>query len=74
VILSERHLRALEEKGGRLHRYTPAHEIGHWDLHAEAIRSGMLRLLPGGRTWCRASSPDLWNGRLRCTPRPCFYP
>jgi IrrE N-terminal-like domain len=58
VTLNEHHLHALEEKNGRLRRYTVGHEIGHWDLHAEAIRSGALQLLPGGRTWCRASSPD----------------
>jgi IrrE N-terminal-like domain len=58
VILNEHHLHALEEKGGRLRRYTISHEIGHWELHAEAIRSGALRLLPDRRTWCRASSPD----------------
>ncbi len=58
VILNERHLDALEAKDGRLRRYTIGHEVGHWDLHAEAARSGALRLLPGGRTWCRDRSPD----------------
>src|SRR6266540_1411228 len=29
-----------------------------WELHSEATRSGALRLLPGGRTWCREKSPD----------------
>jgi Zn-dependent peptidase ImmA (M78 family) len=58
VILNERHLGAFEAKDGRLRRYTIGHEVGHWDLHAEAARSGALSLLPGGRTWCRGRSPD----------------
>jgi IrrE N-terminal-like domain len=58
VVLNERHLDALEEKDGRLRRYTIGHEVGHWEFHAEAARSGTLRLLPGGRTWCRDGSPD----------------
>src|SRR6266511_36361 len=58
VVLNERHLDALEAKNGRLRRYTMGHEVGHWELHSEATRSGALRLLPGGRTWCREKSPD----------------
>jgi Zn-dependent peptidase ImmA (M78 family) len=58
VVLNERHLDALEEKDGRLRRYTIGHEVGHWELHAGATRSGTLSLLPGGRTWCRDGSPD----------------
>jgi Zn-dependent peptidase ImmA (M78 family) len=58
VVLNERHLQALEEKDGRLRRYTVGHEVGHWEFHAAAARSGTLRLLPGGRTWCRDGSPD----------------
>jgi Zn-dependent peptidase ImmA (M78 family) len=58
VVLNEHHLGALEAKNGRLRRYTIGHEVGHWDLHAEAARSGALRLLPGGRTWCRDGSRD----------------
>jgi Zn-dependent peptidase ImmA (M78 family) len=58
VVLNERHLQALEEKDGRLRRYTVGHEVGHWEFHAEAARSGTLRLLAGGRTWCRDGSPD----------------
>lgn len=58
VVLNERHLDALEEKDGRLRRYTIGHEVGHWELHAGAARSGTLSLLPGGRTWCRDGSPD----------------
>jgi IrrE N-terminal-like domain len=58
VVLNERHLDALEAKDGRLRRYTVGHEVGHWELHTEAARSGTLRLLPGGRTWCRDKSPD----------------
>ncbi len=58
VVLNEHHLDALEEKDGRLRRYTVGHEIGYWDLHAQAARSGTLKLLPGGRTWCRDRSSD----------------
>jgi Zn-dependent peptidase ImmA (M78 family) len=58
VVLNERHLDALEDKGGRLRRYTVGHEVGHWELHAEAARSGTLRLLDGGRIWCRDRSAD----------------
>jgi len=58
VVLNERHLDALEAKDGRLRRYTIGHEVGHWDLHAEAARTGALSLLSGGRTWCRDGSPD----------------
>jgi IrrE N-terminal-like domain len=58
VVLNERHLDRLEERGGRLRRYTLGHEIGHWLLHAQAERSGNLRLFDGGRTWCRSGSSD----------------
>lgn len=56
VILNERHRQALEEKRGRLRRYTVGHEIGHWTLHADAIRSGTLNLLDDERVWCRSGS------------------
>ncbi len=42
VILNERHQRLLEEKEGRLRRYTVGHEVGHWTLHADGVRSGTL--------------------------------
>lgn len=58
IVLNERHLTALEEKDGRLRRYTIGHEIGHWELHADAVRSGTLSLLRDGRTWCRDGSTD----------------
>lgn len=56
VVLNQRHLSLLEENGGRLRRFTVGHEIGHWELHAGAIRSGTLPLLDGRRTWCRDGS------------------
>jgi Zn-dependent peptidase ImmA (M78 family) len=56
VILNERHRRLLEEKQGRLRRYTLGHEIGHWTLHAAAVRSGMMQLFDGERVWCRSGS------------------
>lgn len=71
VVLNERHLTELEANGGRLRRFTVAHEIGHWLLHADAARSGTLSLLEGGRVWCRTGSrdpverqADMFAGRL----------
>lgn len=58
VVLNERHRAALEEKDGRLRRYTIGHEVGHWELHAEAARSGTLKLFDGKRIWCRDGSRD----------------
>jgi hypothetical protein len=58
VILNERHVADLEDKGSRLLRYTIGHEVGHWILHAEAARSGALPLFDGERIWCRDKSRD----------------
>lgn len=58
VVLNERHIDRLEEKNGRLRRYTIGHEIGHWILHAEAARSGTLSLFDGERILCRDGSQD----------------
>lgn len=58
VVLNERHLGRLEQKDGRLRRYTVGHEIGHWILHADAIRSGTLSFFDGERVWCRDGSKD----------------
>jgi hypothetical protein len=58
VVLNERHIELLEEKDGRLRRYTVGHEIGHWTLHADAVRSGTLSLFDGERIWCRDGSQD----------------
>lgn len=58
VVLNERHIERLEEKDGRLRRYTVGHEVGHWVLHADAARSGTLSLFDGERIWCRDGSPD----------------
>jgi Zn-dependent peptidase ImmA (M78 family) len=58
VVLNERHRHLLEEKDGRLRRYTLGHEVGHWTLHADAIRSGMLPLFDGDRIWCRDGAQD----------------
>jgi hypothetical protein len=58
VVLNERHIELLEEKDGRLRRYTVGHEIGHWTLHADAVRSGTLSLFDGERIWCRDGSHD----------------
>ncbi len=56
VVLNQRHLELLEAKGGRLRRYTVGHEVGHWHLHADEIRSGALSLFDGERIWCRDGS------------------
>ena len=56
VVLNERHLDALEARDGRLRRFTISHEVGHWILHAEAIRSGTLSLFVGDRIFCRVGS------------------
>jgi len=58
VVLNERHIDLLEQKEGRLRRYTIGHEVGHWTLHADAIRSGTLSLFDGSRVWCRDGSSD----------------
>jgi len=58
VVLNERHLDRLEEKDARLRRYTVGHEIGHWELHADAARSRSLSLFDGERIWCRDGSQD----------------
>jgi Zn-dependent peptidase ImmA (M78 family) len=58
VVLNERHIDRLEDKEGRLRRYTVGHEIGHWILHADAIRSGTLSFFDGERVWCRDGSGD----------------
>jgi hypothetical protein len=58
VVLNERHRRLLEEKEGRLRRYTVGHEVGHWTLHADAVRSGMLSLFDRERIWCRDGARD----------------
>jgi hypothetical protein len=58
VVLNEHHLDELEKRGGRLRRYTIGHEVGHWELHSDNERSGMLSLLTGDRTWCRTGSAD----------------
>jgi len=38
--------------------YTVGHEIGHWELHADAARSGTLKLFDGKRIWCRDGSAE----------------
>jgi hypothetical protein len=58
VVLNERHIARLEEKDGRLRRFTVGHEIGHWALHAEPATSHTLALFDGERTWCRTGSTD----------------
>lgn len=55
VVLNERHIDRLEQNGGRLGRFTLAHEIGHALLHAQHLSDGSLfeGVFDGERTWCR---------------------
>lgn len=57
VILNDRHLAELEANQG-LRRFTIAHEVGHWLLHADAARSGTIPLDHDGRTWCRSGATE----------------
>jgi Zn-dependent peptidase ImmA (M78 family) len=58
IVLNERHIEALEDRGGRLRRFTLGHELGHWLLHSSAARLRSLSLFDGERIWCRDGSPD----------------
>lgn len=55
VVLNESHLTELEDNEG-LRRFTVAHEIGHWCLHAEDAGSATLPLMIGDRVLCRDGS------------------
>ncbi len=57
VMLNQRRLDDFEANPG-LERFTGAHEIGHWILHGDESRSGVLPMLDGGRTWCRDRSKE----------------
>ena len=54
IILNHNHRQRLEEKDGRLRRYTIGHELGHWVLHSRAASTQTLFV--NGRTWCRDGS------------------
>lgn len=58
VILNERHRDALEEKGGRVRRFTVGHEIGHWVIHAKGIGLSSCSLFDGRGIHCRSKSTD----------------
>jgi hypothetical protein len=57
VVLNETHVDELESNLG-LRRFTIAHEIGHWMLHAEAIRARSIPLMDNARTWCRSGAQE----------------
>lgn len=57
VVLNEEQRERLEKDGGRQRRFTISHEVGHWDLHSDAARSGTLSLFDGRRVLCREESP-----------------
>ena len=56
IALNENHLELLDQNNGRLRRFTVGHEIGHWLLHADDVRSGTIPLFDGKRIWCRDGS------------------
>jgi len=56
VVLNDEQRDRLEQNGGRQRRFTIAHEVGHWDLHSDAARSGTLSLFDGRRVLCREKS------------------
>lgn len=58
VVLNERHIERLEQKEGRLRRFTIGHEIGHWILHAVRPEANTLPLINDERTWCRSGATD----------------
>ncbi|MGA3057702.1 MAG: ImmA/IrrE family metallo-endopeptidase [Candidatus Limnocylindrales bacterium] len=54
IVLNE-DLRALLEGNRGFYRFTVAHEVGHWELHAQPSRSGAQTLFAGtgGPVLCR---------------------
>jgi hypothetical protein len=58
VVLNETHRARLESDGGAQRRFTIGHEVGHWTLHSEAVRSGTLSLFDGQRVLCREMSRE----------------
>ena len=58
VVLNETHRVRLERDGGAQRRFTIGHEVGHWTLHSEAVRSGTLSLFDGQRVLCREVSRE----------------
>jgi hypothetical protein len=58
VVLNEKNRVRLERDGGTQGRFTIGHEIGHWTLHSEAVRSGTLSLFDGQRVLCREMSRE----------------
>ena len=57
VILNEKRAADFQANPG-WERFTAGHEVGHWILHGEEARSGILPMLEGGRTWCRDHSRE----------------
>lgn len=79
IVLNQSHLGSFNANPG-LHRFTVAHELGHWLFHAEPARLGSLSLFRDGRIWCRDGSrhpaerqADKFAGRL-LIPRDVLRP
>src|SRR5438105_3075089 len=52
VAINEQRKLTLDGNTG-LYRFTLAHEIGHWYLHAEGARSGTGHLFDASTVFCR---------------------
>ncbi len=57
-IRFNQHRLAEFESNRGLYRFTIAHEIGHWFLHAEPARAGNLKLFESEAIYCRDSTND----------------
>jgi hypothetical protein len=57
VMLNELRLDDFKANPG-LERFTGGHEVGHWICHGAEAQSGVLPMMPGGRTWCRNGSKE----------------
>ncbi len=52
IVMNEEHVEEFKRNEG-FRRFTVAHELGHWFLHAEPARSGTMELLAEQQVWCR---------------------
>lgn len=81
VEMNERYAPRLQSNQG-LDRFTRAHELGHWELHAEHPNPHQLALLPldpvAGAVYCRGGAGDWlethadWFAAALLMPRDLF--